>query len=130
MRLTKPETRKVAMQLTSDNKLGYRSSRGGPVSKGSLLRYVLEQKEKHPTKVCIMTWFCVCVRRCYSHWLETGALIYTVRGMCKGSGPNRCTGTLPNQSSSTCLLWQPPTTNTHANTRTHQDTSFPSWVTV
>lgn len=52
MGLTKPETRKVAMQLTSDNKLGYRSQKGGPVSKGSLLQYVIEQKEKHPTKVC------------------------------------------------------------------------------
>lgn len=51
MGLTKPETRKVAMQLTSDNKLGYRSQKGGPVSKGSLLQYVIEQKEKHPTKV-------------------------------------------------------------------------------
>lgn len=53
MSLTKPETRKVAMQLTSDNKLGYRSQKGGPVSKGSLLQYVLEQKEKHPTKVSL-----------------------------------------------------------------------------
>ncbi|CAM9511477.1 unnamed protein product [Ectocarpus sp. 12 AP-2014] len=51
MALTKPETRKTAMQLTADNKLGYRSSKGGPVSKGTLLQYVLEQKEKHPTKV-------------------------------------------------------------------------------
>lgn len=51
MGLTKPETRKVAMQLTSDNKLGYRSQKGGAIGKGSLLRYVLEQKEKHPTKV-------------------------------------------------------------------------------
>lgn len=51
MRLTKPETRKVAMQLTGDNKLGYRSSKGGPVGKGTLLEYVVEQKEKHPTKV-------------------------------------------------------------------------------
>ncbi|CAM9602446.1 unnamed protein product, partial [Ectocarpus sp. 4 AP-2014] len=51
MALTKPETRKNAMQLTADNKLGYRSSKGGPVSKGTLLQYVLEQKEKHPTKV-------------------------------------------------------------------------------
>ena len=51
MGLTKPETRKVAMQLTSDNKLGYRSQKGGPVSKGSLLQYVIEQKDKHPTKV-------------------------------------------------------------------------------
>ncbi|CAM9853117.1 unnamed protein product [Scytosiphon promiscuus] len=53
MRLTKPETRKVAMQLTSDNKLGYRSSKGGPVGKGTLLEYVVEQKEKHPTKVLL-----------------------------------------------------------------------------
>ena len=53
MGLTKPETRKVAARLLSnDNKLGYRSSRGGSVGKGSLLEYVLKQKEIHPTKVC------------------------------------------------------------------------------
>lgn len=51
MRLTKPEVRKVAMQLSSANKLGYVSTRGGTVSKGSLLGFVLAQKEKHPTKV-------------------------------------------------------------------------------
>lgn len=52
MSLTKPETRKVAARLLSnDNKLGYRSSRGGNVGKGSLLEYVLKQKEIHPTKV-------------------------------------------------------------------------------
>lgn len=51
MSLTKPEARKVAMQLSSANKLGYVSTRGGPVGKGSLLEFVLAQKEKHPTKV-------------------------------------------------------------------------------
>lgn len=51
MSLTKPEARRVAMQLSNANKLGYVSTRGGPVGKGSLLEFVLTQKEKHPTKV-------------------------------------------------------------------------------
>lgn len=59
MRLTKPESRKVAMQLSNTNKLGYQSTRGGPVGKGSLLEFVLKQKEKHPTKVRARAFCCV-----------------------------------------------------------------------
>lgn len=59
MRLTKPESRKVAMQLSNTNKLGYQSTRGGPVGKGSLLEFVLKQKEKHPTKVRVRSFCCV-----------------------------------------------------------------------
>lgn len=56
LRLTKPETRKVATQLANTNKLGYVSSRGGTVGKGSLLEFVLKQKELHPTKVRASGW--------------------------------------------------------------------------
>lgn len=57
MGLTKPESRKVATQLSSTNKLGYQSSRGKTVGKGSLLEFVLQQKEKHPTKVFFVVDF-------------------------------------------------------------------------
>lgn len=48
----RPAARALIPQLTSDNCLGYLPA-SGPPKKGTLLQYVITQKEMHPTKIIL-----------------------------------------------------------------------------